>query len=330
MESVSKTLGELSLGDEIVFKNVTMFPLLSGSEGTVDYLTLGDALELEVARVVEVSAGGSVPELLFENTADLPVLILDGEELVGAKQNRTVNLTILAPPGKTITIPVTCVEQGRWSRESDQFATSERHHFARGRAAKVASVSRSLRSAGSRHADQGEVWAEISHKAACMEAASPTQAMAAIFDRHRTSVRQFVEAIKPAPQQTGAIFAIGSRVVGLDLFDHASTLTNVVAKLVASYAIDAIEETSGESCGAGEAKAFFEIVASAGVESYQAIGLGSDLRLVAPGIVGGGLAVEDRLIHLAAFAAEQGAAGGRRESGGMARVLDRRRAYRRR
>ena len=90
MKSVCKQLGELTLGDESVFRNLTMFPLLSGEDGTVDYLTLGDALELEVARVVEVSAGGSVPELLFENTADLPVLILDGEELVGAKQNRTV------------------------------------------------------------------------------------------------------------------------------------------------------------------------------------------------------------------------------------------------
>ena len=137
-------------------------------------------------------------------------------------------------------------------------------------------------------------------------------------------------SVEPAPQQVGAIFAIDSRVVGLDLFDRSSTLANMLPKLVGSYAIDAIEATSSESCSAEKAKAFFEIVAGADVETYEAIGLGSDLRLVAPGIVGGGLAVEDRLIHLAAFAAEQSASGGRRESGGMARVLDRRRAYHRR
>lgn len=330
MDSVRKQLGVLTFGEAVVFKNLTMFPLLSSDEGAVDYLTLGDALDLEVARVVEVSADGSVPELRFENTADQPVLILDGEELVGAKQNRTVNLTILAPPGKTITIPVTCVEQGRWRHESEKFSTSGRHHFARGRASKMASVSNSLRSAGSRHADQGEVWAEISDKAACMEAASPTQAMAAIFDRHRTSVEEYVEAITPVGQQTGAIFAIGSRVVGLDLFDRASTLVNVLAKLIRSYAIDALEEAGGESCSAEKAEGFFDVVAGAGLESYPAIGLGADLRLIAPGIVGGGLAVEDRLIHLAAFAAEQGVAGGRRETGGMARAFDRRNSYRRR
>jgi hypothetical protein len=47
-----------------------------------------------------VSEGGSVPHLLFINDAMRPVLLLDGEELVGAKQNRVLNLTVLAaaPP----------------------------------------------------------------------------------------------------------------------------------------------------------------------------------------------------------------------------------------
>jgi hypothetical protein len=38
-----------------------------------------------------------VPQLLFINDAMRPVLLLDGEELVGAKQNRVLNLTVLAP-----------------------------------------------------------------------------------------------------------------------------------------------------------------------------------------------------------------------------------------
>ena len=38
---------------------------------------------------------GSVPELRFVNECGAPVLLLDGEELVGAKQNRIINLTIL-------------------------------------------------------------------------------------------------------------------------------------------------------------------------------------------------------------------------------------------
>jgi hypothetical protein len=54
------------------------------------------------------------------------VLILDGEELVGAKQNRIVNTTILVAAGAEIVIPVSCVEQGRWTYKSDAFSSKHR------------------------------------------------------------------------------------------------------------------------------------------------------------------------------------------------------------
>ena len=121
MTSVRKYLSELSLGERTVFKNLTMFGLEGVSVGKLDYLTLADAMKLEVVRVSEISDGGSVPELLFENSADLPVLILDGEELLGAKQNRTVNLTILVPAGKTVKtseFPPPRTERGPSSRRT--------------------------------------------------------------------------------------------------------------------------------------------------------------------------------------------------------------------
>ena len=145
MDSVRKYISKIELTESTVFRNLTIFAIEGAMDGELDYLTLADAMRLEVARVSEISDGGSVPELLFENSADLPVLIFDGEELVGAKQNRTVNLTILAPAGKTIKIPVSCVEAGRWRHESAHLEISDRHHFARGRAVKNASVSRSMR-----------------------------------------------------------------------------------------------------------------------------------------------------------------------------------------
>ncbi len=55
-----------------------------------------------------------MPELRFVNHCERPVLLLDGEELVGAKQNRILNLTVLVPAHQTIVIPVSCVEAGRW------------------------------------------------------------------------------------------------------------------------------------------------------------------------------------------------------------------------
>jgi len=332
MNSVTKYLSKLSLGDGTVFRNLTMFGLEGRPEGKLEYLTLAEAIRLDVARVSEISDGGSVPELLFENSADLPVLILDGEELLGAKQNRTVNLTILAPAGKTIKIPVSCVEAGRWRRDSTHFVMSDRHHMARSRASRTEAVSCSLQRDGSRRSDQGRVWADISAKAARMEAPSATQAMAEIFDRHRTSLESYVNAFSPGESQIGALLAIGSEIVGLDLFDRPSTLAAVLPKLVRSYAIDAMESKSGDGRGArkDDAEAFLTMLAEAEIESYEAVGLGTDLRVTSTGLIGGGLAVDDQLVHLAAFASESGTVSAGSGSGEMARMSSRRRSYSRR
>jgi len=54
------------------------------------------------------------------------ILILDGEELVGAKQNRVVNTTLLIAAASSTVIPVSCVEQGRWDYDSPDFRSELR------------------------------------------------------------------------------------------------------------------------------------------------------------------------------------------------------------
>ena len=63
--------------------------------------------------MTEVGEGGTVPELKVINKSPRMILILDDEELVGAKQNRIVNTTMLVQGNSIIIIPVSCVEQGR-------------------------------------------------------------------------------------------------------------------------------------------------------------------------------------------------------------------------
>jgi hypothetical protein len=329
MNPISTTIEALKLGKERSYRNLTMFPLSSEQAAGPDYLTLGAALERRLISISEVSQGGSVPELRAASSAELPVLIVDGEELVGAKQNRVANLTILVPAKGAVLIPVSCVEAGRWNYQRHDFVASERAHFARGRATRVATVSCAMESDGSRRSDQGRVWSDIAAKAARLEAPSPTAAMAAIYDRHHTSVESYVAALGPSDGQTGALFAIDGAVVGLDLFDRPASLAALLPKLVRSYAVDAIETANGDRPPADPAlaTAFLARIASARTESYPALGLGADLRLSASGLVGGGLAVDDRLIHLAAFSQDE--PGARRSSpcGGMTALHSRRRSF---
>jgi hypothetical protein len=85
----------------------------------------------------------------------------DRKSLVGAKQNRIPNTTVLVAAHTEVTIPVSCVEQGRWSYRGRQFRPGDSSLFASLRAKKAAWVSRSVRAGRGHMADQGEVWAEL-------------------------------------------------------------------------------------------------------------------------------------------------------------------------
>jgi hypothetical protein len=166
MKSVAKELQSITVGSPTHFGGLTIIPLFRNGSAPAepDYTLLKEAIGRGTVRVTELSAGGSVPELRFENLGEEPVLLLDGEELVGAKQNRALNLTILAPSKEVIVIPVSCVEAGRWHAESDTFRPAERVMYARARAAKGAQVSLSMATSDSRRSDQSAIWDEIASK----------------------------------------------------------------------------------------------------------------------------------------------------------------------
>ncbi len=304
MHPVKITLSNITLEESTRCGNLAMFPLCSALPSNLVYLMLGEALGKGLVTVREISASGSVPDLAVENRAHVAVLIVDGEALVGAKQNRVANLSILIPAGRTTIIPVSCVEQGRWRYASPEFAVADHLQFARGRAEKLGSVHRSMRSTGTRRADQGQVWRSIREKADSMHVASPTGAMDSIFEGHSAALDAYVEAFVPRDHQVGAVFMVANKVVGLDVFDQASTFAALLPKLVRSYGIDALERPT-ESAPVqplAMARAFIDQLMEAQPENHPAVGLGEDVSIVTDNVVAGGLVVDSTLVHLSAFA----------------------------
>ena len=303
LTTINAELNTIELGLSQVFKNITMFPLLRQDAKESNYLTLDEALDAGTARVTEVSEGGDVPELHFLNEGDIPVLLLDGEELVGAKQNRVLNLSILAPANKSISIPVSCVEAGRWSYKSRNFSSSPRTMYSKGRAAKSAHVSRSLRETGTRRSDQSALWENIAAKSERMSVASDTGAMSDIYESKEKGMKEFVERFRPIEGQIGAVFAIDNTISGVDLFDSPDTLEKVLPKLVRSYALDAVETANpiDDRTEREDARHFLQTLADSKFESFQAVGLGEDLRIESTTIAGGALVAEGRTVHLWAF-----------------------------
>ena len=150
--------------------------------------------------------------------------IIDGEELLGAKQNRVVNLTILVAAESKLIIPVSCVEAGRWRAKSSRFATAPRTQYATGRAKRMAQVSRSMADSGARASDQSAIWADIACLSERMHTTSSTSAMEQVFTDHATSIDAYVTGLVPVDGQVGALFAVGNHIVGFDLLDDAGTV----------------------------------------------------------------------------------------------------------
>jgi hypothetical protein len=304
VHAVAAWVKHVSLGQAVGFENLTVFPLLGDGPARPSYLTLDEALAGGAVEIGEVSEGGSVPHVQVRNRAAQPVLLVDGEELVGAKQNRIVNLTIMVPAKQTLVIPVSCVEVGRWRHDAAGFAAAPRAQYAKARGEKMRDVTASLSREGSRQADQRAIWDDIAAKSSRMQAGSETGAMSAIFERHAAPIEAYAEAIAAAGGQLGAVFAIDGRVKGLDLFDSAGTLRKILPKLVRSYAADAIESPrrAVSRPPASRAAALLEAVSSAEAQAFPAVGAGVDVRVQSPEVTGGALVVDDALVHLAAFA----------------------------
>src|SRR4051812_9145559 len=151
---------------------ITMTPLFPLRDPVCEYVSLDEAL-LKGLQISEVDEAGDVGELAVRNPLDLGVLLYDGEELVGAKQNRILNVSVLLGAGSTNRVPVSCVERGRWSWRGRMFQSAGHVAGPELRRRKAASL---RIDALARGAAQGEVWASVDEQLAMRLVASPTAA----------------------------------------------------------------------------------------------------------------------------------------------------------
>jgi len=227
--------------------------------------------------------------------------------LVGAKQNRIVNTTIIVPAMEKVVIPVSCVEEGRWSYDTERFHSEERIMAPMMRAAKARQVNFSLRQSANFRSDQSAIWNDISAKASRRKAESDSMAMAEIYKKDQSSIHKYLENFAMVDSQTGAIYLINGKVVGMDCFGKKQTFEKTFKKIVESYALDAIDwydEKMKSKQSKTKVNNFLKTANDAQVEIHPSVGLGTDCRLDSNKCTGFALAHEDKVVHLSVFAEE--------------------------
>lgn len=304
MEQVIDFLDNCRLGKKQVAGRLTVFPLLGVRTDDPFYLTLEEAFSGRVLEVTEKGHEGHVPVVIVINTGDVPVLIVDGEELEGAKQNRTVNATFLIAAKSTVPVPVSCVEQGRWRYKSRSFQYSGRMVHASLRREKQRHVSANLSHGDGFKSNQGEVWARIAQASSALSVNSETMAMADVFEAYSENLSDSARAFTLVDGQVGALFAIDGRIVGMEAFGAAGTFARFFDQTVRSYALDALGRGADEkprSPSPADAKRFLASLGKGKGESHASISRGTTVTLASRTVTGAALVEGDHMLHLSAF-----------------------------
>jgi len=303
-ETFAQSLQSLEIRGPVSHGLLHIFPLQGDTHAEQDISLLEGALQAGTLHIEELHETGSVPELRVVNEGSKRVLILEGDKLIGAKQNRVVNSSVLVAAGSDLTLPVSCIECGRWSYRSRAFSPGTGSPYFALRSLETRSVHDSLRRGRIHRGDQGAVWREVHRKARLHAAASPTHALQDSRFRLSERLDAFEKLARDYPEGTsGVVVAIGERLVLLEVLAGPRTFARVFHKLLSSYAFESVGLDRPYGTPDPQAvSSFIETVAKAAHEEHQAAGSGRDVRFEDDKVSGYALVGERGVLHAAAFA----------------------------
>jgi hypothetical protein len=292
-------LGHLRLVEPQREHGIEVWPLLLDGAPGEPFVLLHQALEAGTFEVLE-QGGGVVNEIVARNRGPQPVLVLEGEAIVGAKQNRTVVASVLVGAGQTVSIPVGCVQQGRWSASPARFevAPSMVEPTLRKSTVKEASTLG--------HVDQARLWKDVAYSLHASHTRSESHDYYAGVTSRLEAAAERAKAFQSLPGQVGVIALVNDGLLGLEIIGHPDSWAALGERLMPSYMMAAElaareprRPAAAPRLGAPE---WLAQVAGARVTSRPSRGLGEQLAIEGPGFTGAGLWHEARPAHLVVFA----------------------------
>lgn len=298
-------LPSIQIGEPIKHESLTVFPLFADTSSKENYLLSTEALQNSSVIISELTAGGSVPELVVENNCDVRVLFLEGEELIGAKQNRVLNTSVLIPAHSKIKIPVSCVEQGRWSYRTRMFGSAGRNSPSKLRYFLKGSVHDSLKKGMGFRSDQGKVWEEVARMQTTMSVSSQTMALSDTFEAKQKDITSNLERFAYTPGAVGMSVAVNGKIVAIDLFDDPTTCQKAWQRLMTGFILGAVDE-GGEpgQLQKSDVETTLQAIENAPWNQVTPVGDGEEYRLsLESGTEASALALANSVIHFSLLTA---------------------------
>lgn len=235
-------LSRYAFAQPVSYGNLTVVPIVDNgpevqiqTEKQQDYVSLEQAKKNGWIEIHELGEG-EVPRVEVMNKGEKAILLLAGELLLGGKQDRVVAKDTVVPPGKTMDVPVFCVDHDRW--------TGDRKFESAG-----AMVPQSVRDK-TIFQDQQQVWAEVAEFNAGMKI---TPGIAAEFGksirgglsskevqgRIASDLPKFKTALDGRQNVVGFVYVLNGEVRNMELFGTSRLFASSRDSLLKGYLADA-------------------------------------------------------------------------------------------
>lgn len=294
---------EIKLNSFQKHKRMSVVQFAAFPANTFDYISGPRAVKDDLIQVKEVSQAGSVNNLYLFNLSDRYVFFMDGDILSGAKQNRVLNTSVLIAPNSKVTLPVSCVEQGRWSAVSDKFRTSDYLSPQKLRANKSRAVGENLKSENEFMAEQSEVWNDVEKYSIAFRVKSPTRSLTDVYETRKNDFDAFIKNFPVNPDSNGLAVFTDKELLNIDLFNRTDIYNEYYPKILRSAAME-VSALKSKVNKITEAEAeyktqdLFDNLEKMDFTEHPGAGVGNEKRFGGDKLTGFELSFKTHLIHL--------------------------------
>lgn len=290
-------LKEVKFEEPLFLRNITLYPI-KGDIGSDGFTTLDEAIEKKEATFRDVLDVNRV-ELDYRGGA--PLFIMDGEEIIGARQDRVVNTAIFAEPNTVATIPVSCIEEGRWAG-GEEFRPGYFSVTPTLRSILASTVTDSLKNSGKFMSNQSLIWKTVDDTLKLTGVQSVTQSFHDVVKSLREEIEEYVEEYETMEDISGFIAYVNNSFVGMDLFATRSLYKKLENKLLKSYALEGvIRQRIKKKDFEIEPQELIDHLANSKFEAFKSVIKGTEWRYKGKNLVARALTVEENPVHLAVF-----------------------------
>ncbi len=219
---------KVELGTPVILGNMLLVPIMG--ENIIEAIPLDEGYE----RGVEVLETDVIDRVVLNNPTEDHIFVMDGEEFLGARQDRVAVASALIESECSVEYPVVCIERKRWEEGEKRFKLG---FSAFPRLRETLTFERKDKF----NVNQEKVWYQVESKLTSLSVKSQTLSMHDSFEERHEDIEGYL-SWEPDDETVGVMAFSNRGFLCCDIFGSQKIFKKLKNKLLSGYALDALED----------------------------------------------------------------------------------------